>query len=293
MDGLKKFLHHVFVPKESNNFRAKALHIDTLTYYLVVAVVISFFFQNVNGRFGDVLGYATDITAEKLLQLTNEQRVKQNLAPLSFNEKLSSAAYQKAQDMFAKNYWAHYSPEGTTPWDFILTSGYKYELAGENLAKNFLFSQGVVDAWMASSTHKENILKQDYTEVGYAVANGVLNGEPTTLVVQIFGRPMGFTLVKEEAPIETEVQAEEKVVPASQPKPILARATKNTQSLLPRISLQSNYIFFLFLLLVLVLDFYIAAKNNIVRIAGKNIAHIIFISFILFSLWLVTKGAVL
>src|SRR3972149_9762200 len=92
--------------------------------------------------------------------------------------------------MFQENYWSHYSPDGKTPWDVILGAGYKYEYAGENLAKNFLFSNGFVDAVMNSTTHRDNLLKKEYTEVGYAIVNGTLNGEQTTLVVQEFGKPM-------------------------------------------------------------------------------------------------------
>src|SRR4030065_255642 len=124
------------------------------------------------GQFKNILGYATDINMPALYQLVNEQRQNNNLPPLTYNEKLAQAAYGKAQDMFTKNYWAHYAPDGATPWNFILASGYQYEYAGENLAKNFLFSQNVLDAWMASPSHRENILRKDYNEVGFAIVNG-------------------------------------------------------------------------------------------------------------------------
>ena len=139
MNRLLNFFCHLLIPKEENNYRARTLHLDFLTYYLVFALILTFSFKKLN--LANVLGYATDITVEKLYQLTNQTRQQNSLNQLNYNDQLASAAYKKAQDMFSKNYWSHYAPDGSSPWDFILGSGYKYEYAGENLAKNFLFSQ--------------------------------------------------------------------------------------------------------------------------------------------------------
>jgi hypothetical protein len=68
-----------------------------------------------------------------------------------------------------------------------LASGYQYTAAGENLAKDFNMSAGVVAGWMASPLHKDNILNTMYNDVGYAVVNGVLQGSETTLVVAMYG----------------------------------------------------------------------------------------------------------
>src|SRR5204863_2082531 len=106
---------------------------------------------------------------------------------LTISNELSRAASDKASDMFAKNYWAHNAPDGTTPWVFIKSSGYEYIYAGENLARGFTTSQSVVDAWMASPEHKENMLSKNYKNVGFAVATGNLNGEDTVLVVEMLG----------------------------------------------------------------------------------------------------------
>ena len=107
---------------------------------------------------------------------------------------LTKAAALKADDMFSDNYWAHFAPDGTSPWYFYGKVGYSYTWAGENLARDFQTSAGVVAGWMASTAgHKENILNSNFTEVGVAVKNGVLQGEETTLVVQLFGKPVSYT----------------------------------------------------------------------------------------------------
>lgn len=287
MEKIKTFIHHLFIPHEGNNFRAKSLHTDFLTVYLVIAFLMMLVFKQ--GNVLNVLGFATDISVEKLYQLTNEQRQKNNLPSLVLSSALSLAAQKKAENMFQENYWSHYSPDGKTPWDFILGAGYKYEYAGENLAKNFLFSNGVVDAWMNSETHRKNLLKKEYTEVGYAIVNGILNGEQTTLVVQEFGKPMTSSFAPPS------VQAKEISIPIvnNKPQQILAQKTVQPKVSAFKFGFNLNVIFMSFLLLALALDFYFASKFNVIRIGGKNTAHLLFIIFILIGLFMSTIGAII
>lgn len=284
MEKIKAFIHRLFVPHEENNFRAKSLHTDFLSVYLIIAFLMMIAFKQ--GSIHNVLGFATDITVEKLAQLTNEQRQKNNLPPLTLNSTLSLAAQKKAENMFQENYWSHYSPDGKTPWDFILGAGYKYEYAGENLAKNFLFSNGVIDAWMNSTTHRDNLLKREYTEVGYAIVNGVLNGEQTTLVVQEFGKPMSNSF----GPSSVEASETTQNAPTEQ---IVAQKAVQPKVSAFKFSFNLNVIFMSFLLLALALDFYFASKFNVIRIAGKNTAHILFVIFILIGLFMSTIGIII
>ena len=159
MNSLFSKIHHFFIPHEENNYHARSLHTSMLSAYLLVAIMLVFVSKNV-ASFSNVLGIATDITTSKLFTLTNEERTKLGLPALQMNTQLTTAAENKATDMFKKDYWAHFAPDGGSPWDFIKQSGYQYEFAGENLAKNFLYSQNVVDAWMNSPTHRENIVKK-------------------------------------------------------------------------------------------------------------------------------------
>lgn len=143
--------------------------------------------------FGGLLGIsevqASTITPTNIVSLTNKERVKYGLGTLKNNSKLSSAALAKANNMFKEQYWNHFGPNGETPWQFIKAAGYTYVYAGENLAKGFKSAEGVVDAWMASPTHKENIVSGNYVDIGVAVVDGKLLGEQVTLVVQMFGNP--------------------------------------------------------------------------------------------------------
>ena len=295
MKKIFSFFRHLFVPHENNDYQAKAIHLDFLSFYLVLALFLTFSYRFLSQTKLNVLGFATDITVEKLYQLTNEVRQKYKLAPLNYNEKLSQAAYLKAQDMFGKNYWAHYAPDGKTPWEFILKAGYQYEYAGENLAKNFLFSQGVIDAWMNSPSHRENILKKEYQEVGFAVVNGVLNNEETTLVVQMFGAPSeGKLLTKEEPfPLTKPVAAQENL---AQKNPILVSQNKKivSSSTGPLVfNYRFNTIFFSLIFIAFITDLYFAHRLGLIHWRRKNIIHLLFVFFILMSLLIISKGAII
>lgn len=156
-----------------------------LTTILIAIILLctAFIIQPVNAI------YATNINVNDLHALANQEREKAGLAPLALNAQLSEAAKIKANHMVANNYWDHYAPDGTTPWSFINASGYEYKTAGENLAKGFSYSSDVVAGWMNSPTHKANVLKNSYIDVGYAVLDGTVLGEETTLVVAMYGTP--------------------------------------------------------------------------------------------------------
>lgn len=178
-----------FLPHPKNNHRAHLLKHP----FLAIFFTLLFSFQIILNLFystnPQVLGFATSIYQQELIKLVNDEREKLGLAELQENPTLNKAALLKAQDMFEEDYWAHVSPQGVTPWYWFEKESYNYLVAGENLAKDFNTSAGVVAGWLASPTHKDNLLNSEFTEIGLAVVNGKLQGEETTLVVQFFGHP--------------------------------------------------------------------------------------------------------
>jgi hypothetical protein len=189
---LLETLAHLFHPRRSNNHRPRVLHPEAFVYFSIIALVFAlaiFASPRIFTSLENVLGYASNITIDQVVALTNAERSSQGLSPLIFNPTLSKAAASKGSDMFANQYWAHTSPSGKEPWAFISEAGYSYRVAGENLARDFAVSEQVVKAWMASPTHRANIVNAAYEEIGVAVVNGELNGMETTLVVQMFGTP--------------------------------------------------------------------------------------------------------
>jgi hypothetical protein len=183
-----QFIYH-FLPHPVENRRATLLQEKSILIYCLLILAVTLSFRVIPLLLPGVLGYASNINVSDLLKNTNAKRNESGLSTLVLNDKLSAAAKKKAEHMFKHNYWAHIAPDGTEPWSFIMNEGYDYVYAGENLAKNFSSSKDVVNAWMNSPSHRENLLNKNYTEMGLAVVNGVLNGYQTTLVVQMFGKP--------------------------------------------------------------------------------------------------------
>ncbi|MCD4705557.1 CAP domain-containing protein [bacterium] len=132
---------------------------------------------------------ATEITSENLIKLTNQGRVKQGLKPLQTNKILGDAAINKANDLLEGQYFSHTSPEGKNFIEWIKEAKYDYLYAGENLAMDFITSEGVTNAWMQSKNHKANIVSPYYTEIAIVIKSGILNKRFTTIIVQLFGTP--------------------------------------------------------------------------------------------------------
>ncbi len=176
---MKKF----FIPNKENKYKPLLLR----KFALVIYTLILLFVNTFGGLLGIPQAMASSISPANIIQLTNQQRVASGLNTLTSNAKLTAAAQAKANNMFELQYWDHYGPTGETPWMFISQAGYTYVYAGENLAKGFRTAEGVHEAWMASPTHKENIMSINYKEIGVAVVEGTLLGKETILVVQMFG----------------------------------------------------------------------------------------------------------
>lgn len=137
--------------------------------------------------FGSLSYTKANISNTELVNLVNSSRAQNNLNQLTVNSKLESAAMQKAQDMFNNQYFAHNSPQGKTPWNFIDASGYEYVYAGENLAIGYDNNNELHKAWMDSPTHRENILNPNFREIGIISLSGTFDGAETVIVVQMFG----------------------------------------------------------------------------------------------------------
>src|SRR3990167_1771050 len=142
---------------------------------------------------GNVLAYATSMSVNGLLSSTNTQRSANGVVSLSLNSKLNASAQAKANDMAARNYWSHNTPEGNPPWVFIEAQGYSYQKLGENLAAGFSSEDATVGGWMASAPHKANLLDPAFSEVGFGFADNEnytsAGGGPMTFVVPHHGKP--------------------------------------------------------------------------------------------------------
>jgi len=280
------FLHHLFLPRESNNWRARLLHPSLILVLIIYVVWSQQLISGVSNSFPQILGFASQIPPEQIISLTNAERQSRGLAPLKLNSDLSQAAQAKAGDMFARDYWAHVSPVGTQPWYFITQAGYTYRYAAENLARDFSDPASIVAAWVTSPSHRENLFSSKYQDIGVAVVDGKLGGRETTLVVQMFGTPLTSQPVVGGAASFT-VQAEE---PAS-PSVALAEAGPVTSPF--GVTKVISLAILGLILAVLIIDIVAAGRQKIVRWTSKSLAHFIFLATLLLAALFIWRGQIL
>ena len=188
-DYLGHYFSYFFLPGSHNAHRPRILHRPWLIFFLAITLATEgFLVSNLIARQSDQQFLAAVVPAE-IISLTNTERKDNSVSTLKEDALLDRAAQAKANDMAAKGYFAHVDGAGKTPWQWISASGYQYQYAGENLAVRFINSTDVVNAWMASPTHRANMVKPVYTQIGVGVAEGMYDGQPATYVVQYFGTP--------------------------------------------------------------------------------------------------------
>lgn len=283
--SIKKIFHHFFLPGETNNHRPKLLHYQSLVFFILFFLVGQLVLVKAKTDFSMVLGAATDISVEKLLELTNSERQNKNLPQLVLNEQLSKAAFLKGSYMLDKNYWAHNAPDGTTPWKFVKDANYNYVYAGENLARGFTNSDDIITAWMASPTHRDNMFSPNYQDIGFAVLEGNLAGENTTLVVEMFGNRE----LSVPAKVSKQVASEKSSSFALQKTAVRNTPLINTTSVSWYIGVGTVSLF----IVIFILDMIFIERKKIIRFVGHNIDHIAFLSLILLFIIFVNRGTIL
>jgi hypothetical protein len=181
------WIKNLFVPHKGNAYRPDLLERVSIGIMLIL-VLLSFAMANVQALLWmNSQWLVSTILPATIVTLTNGERMSDALGPLMRNEDLDRAARLKAENMAKESYFAHYSPNGVSPWHWFDEVGYNYLHAGENLAVHFTDSDAVVDAWMDSPTHRANIMNGEYEEIGVGSAKGIYNGHETIFVVQLFG----------------------------------------------------------------------------------------------------------
>ena len=188
MGFLRNIAHHVF-PMRGNAYRPHLLRDRWLLFFLCGALVAEGFLAGNLFLRQEVPELLSAVIGSEIVFLTNDERAALGAPRLLSSKLLEAAAQNKAEDMAARGYFAHATPEGKGPWTWLKEAGYEYRYAGENLAVRFVDSRDAVKAWMDSPSHRANIAKPQYTSIGVGVAQGFYEGRPATYVVQYFAAP--------------------------------------------------------------------------------------------------------
>ncbi len=319
-------LARFFLPHPQTHQKAHLLNFEALAIYVALLVLLQISFGFIKVVKPEILGVSSDVNQQELIRLTNEERAKQGLPTLKEDPRLDEAANKKARNMFEENYWAHYSPSGKDPWVFISGASYKFVYAGENLARNFYNSKDIIEAWMASPTHRDNIINSKYRDIGIAVVEGNLNGQPTLLVVQEFGaefEPIAQNPEPTTPPATTLANSNAATPPQSSPSPLVQSPiptaldlssqtslnnqqnlapilAKNTQTSNKPLVLDSYLISrnlgvgtIIFLISLITLDLYIIRKRGIYRIASRHLPHLALMAVAATSIINSQPGAIL
>lgn len=229
---MKQTLKKYFIPHAENNYHPHILHTKRAVFYslffLLCKMIIVIFAVSL-----PIAVFTTpDILsqeARKITMLTNELRSQKSISLLSSNDKLTMAATAKAMDMVQKSYFSHTSPSGQTVADFIVKSGYRYVVVGENLAIGYATAEDVVAAWKKSPTHLANLVDKDYVDLGVNMEVGDYKGQTSVFVVQHFAEPVNLPVseVKPKLAVKPKVSAVKKAVSVS---PVVSSAEKNVSS---------------------------------------------------------------
>ncbi len=216
-------LKQLLLPTPENDYTPHLLQ-RTAMGMMFVMILLSFAVVNMQAVFWQSSKWLVGtVLPAVVVDLTNSERKELQAAPLKRNTLLDEAARLKAEDMAKNSYFAHYSPDGISPWHWFDEVSYTYAHAGENLAIHFKDSGAVVDAWMNSPSHRANIVNTNYTEIGVGTAKGKYEGHDTVYVVQMFGTPA-------KAPVPAQTVAVAPAPKAETPKTVLAQETAQIES---------------------------------------------------------------
>lgn len=186
-----KTVHHK--KRVAGHHRQTKHYIKSYWPYLPITAIVALgiFVNSVLSHPSAVLGEKTNLTQTALLSATNDSRQNNHALPLAYDNQLQQAAQRKAEDMAQKDYWSHATPDGQQPWNFVTDSGYQYQAAGENLAYGFTSAETVMTAWMQSPDHRANVLSDNFSQVGFGVAQSAdyLGEGPKTIIVAMYALP--------------------------------------------------------------------------------------------------------
>ncbi|MEV6951270.1 CAP domain-containing protein [Streptomyces sp. NPDC051183] len=116
-----------------------------------------------------------------VLSLVNQERAAAGCPAVTINATLSKAAQAHSEDMAAHSNMSHTGSDGSDPGQRITRAGYAWSTYGENVAYGYSTPEKVMEGWMNSPGHRQNILNCSFKEMGIGLA------QPNNYWTQAFG----------------------------------------------------------------------------------------------------------
>ncbi|NJP38318.1 CAP-associated domain-containing protein [Alkalicoccus luteus] len=128
--------------------------------------------QSLDGYYGEGSEAAAEEASALMFEVVNADRVEHGLDPLDWNDEVAEVAKAHSSDMAERNYFAHESPEGQSPFNRMREAGLNYSRAGENLASGQASAIFAQQGLMNSMGHRENLLSPDFEQLGVGADYG-------------------------------------------------------------------------------------------------------------------------
>jgi len=130
--------------------------------------------------------------ARRVVEITNQKRVKNGCPKLTLNSRLTAAAQRHSDDMAAHDFIEHTGSDGSNPGDRISDAGYEDNWWAENIVGASRTPKEAVDAWMGSKPHRKNILNCELTEIGVGYSKNT-DTSAKHFWVQVLAQPKNST----------------------------------------------------------------------------------------------------
>ncbi|MDO8463425.1 MAG: CAP domain-containing protein [bacterium] len=187
---MKQLIIDTFIPHAGNDYhphwcRQRRMRRYTAAFVVMKLVVVTAILATPASLFMSEQSLVA--LEDALINHTNAQRVSHGQLALYPDIQLERSAVARAIDLGTSGYFSHVGPNGQEFEDFLQRSGYHYAAAGENLAMGFTDAEAIVEAWMASPSHRANILAADYADIGIGATRGTFGGQPVVYIAQHVG----------------------------------------------------------------------------------------------------------
>jgi hypothetical protein len=135
------------------------------------------------------VGIVMALEGGSVISLINIERTSRGLQALSLNQKLVEAAESKVNAMALSGRLEHTTSLQGEVWRPLEAAGYNYSLVGENLGVNITDPALLVSEWMASPSHRANILNPEFEDIGVAIESGAFSGDIADYIVLYTAKP--------------------------------------------------------------------------------------------------------